>query len=126
MEKAGNTMVTKGSRLIWPTQDKPTPMPPDRTHTEDKIPHHFGGISAQSALLESNPNKTAGKPKSQTFCKIRSLQSSDTSMSGAQSKLAEGLQIKGDKKTWERKSTGDLMDLIFAGKDIKRTISQVR
>lgn len=95
-------------------------------HTEDKISHHFGGISAQSALLESNPNKTAGKPKSQTFCKIRSLQSSDTSMSGAQSKLAEGLQSKGDKKTWERKSTGDLMDLIFAGKDIMRTISQVR
>ena len=30
-------------------------------HTEDKIPHHFGGISAQNALLESNPNNKLWK-----------------------------------------------------------------
>ena len=32
-----------------------------KEHTEDKIPHHFGGISAQNTLLESNPNNKLWK-----------------------------------------------------------------
>lgn len=60
MEKAGTTMVNQGIQVNMANSGQAHLLCLLTGHRGQDIAS-FQGISAQSALLESNPNKTAGK-----------------------------------------------------------------